>query len=79
MDKSRIPVLVSALRTPVGRGRKGTLAHTRPDDLAALVLKETLARTGVPATEVEDVILGCAMPEGEQGFARGRRRNALLG
>ena len=37
MDKSRIPVLVSALRTPVGRGRKGTLAHTRPDDLAALV------------------------------------------
>ena len=60
MDKSRIPVLVSALRTPVGRGRKGTLAHTRPDDLAALVLKETLARTGVPATEIEDVIRFCS-------------------
>ena len=79
MDKSRIPVLVSALRTPVGRGRKGTLAHTRPDDLAALVLKETLARTGVPATEVEDVILGCAMPEGEQGFNVARLSLLLAG
>ena len=56
MDKSRTPVIVSALRTPVGRGRKGSLANTRPDDLAALVLKETLSKTGVPATEVEDVI-----------------------
>lgn len=79
MDKSRIPVLVSALRTPVGRGRKGTLAHTRPDDLAALVLKETLARTGVPATEIEDVILGCAMPEGEQGFNVARLSLLLAG
>ena len=79
MDKSRTPVLVSALRTPVGRGRKGTLAHTRPDDLAALVLKETLARTGVPATEVEDVILGCAMPEGEQGFNVARLALLLAG
>ena len=79
MDKSRIPVLVSALRTPVGRGRKGTLAHTRPDDLAALVLKETLTRTGVPATEVEDVILGCAMPEGEQGFNVARLSLLLAG
>lgn len=68
MDKSRKPVIVSALRTPVGRGRKGSLTATRPDDLAALVLKETLARTGVDASQVEDVILGCAMPEGEQGF-----------
>lgn len=68
MDKSRKPVIVSALRTPVGRGRKGSLSATRPDDLAALVLKETLARTGVAAGVVEDVIMGCAMPEGEQGF-----------
>ncbi len=68
MDKSRTPVVVSALRTPVGRGRKGSLAATRPDDLAATVLKETLLRTGVAASEVEDVIMGCAMPEGEQGF-----------
>ena len=79
MDKSRTPVIVSALRTPVGRGRKGSLANTRPDDLAALVLKETLSRTGVPATEVEDVILGCAMPEGEQGFNVARLALLLAG
>ena len=79
MDSSRIPVIVSALRTPVGRGRKGTLAHTRPDDLAALVLKETLSRTGVPASEIEDVILGCAMPEGEQGFNVARLSLLLAG
>lgn len=79
MDKSRIPVIVSALRTPVGRGRKGTLAHTRPDDLAALVLRQTLSSTGVPATEIEDVILGCAMPEGEQGFNIARLSLLLAG
>ena len=79
MDKSRTPVIVSALRTPVGRGRKGSLANTRPDDLAALVLKETLSKTGVPATEVEDVILGCAMPEGEQGFNVARLALLLAG
>ncbi|MFA7480362.1 MAG: thiolase family protein [Vulcanimicrobiota bacterium] len=79
MDKSRTPVIVSALRTPVGRGRKGSLAHTRPDDLAALVLRETLSRTGVPATEIEDVILGCAMPEGEQGFNVARLALLLAG
>lgn len=79
MDKSRTPVIVSALRTPVGRGRKGSLANTRPDDLAALVLKETLSRSGVPATEVEDVILGCAMPEGEQGFNVARLALLLAG
>lgn len=79
MDSSRTPVIVSALRTPVGRGRKGSLAFTRPDDLAALVLKETLSRTGVPATEVEDVIMGCAMPEGEQGFNVARLALLLAG
>lgn len=79
MDDSRTPVIVSALRTPVGRGRKGSLANTRPDDLAALVLKTTLERTGVPATEIEDVILGCAMPEGEQGFNVARLALLLAG
>lgn len=79
MSDERTPVIVSALRTPVGRGRKGTLANTRPDDLAALVLKTTLERTGVPATEVEDVILGCAMPEGEQGLNIARLALLLAG
>jgi acetyl-CoA acyltransferase len=62
-------VIVSAVRTPVGRAPKGALRHTRPDDLAALVLREALARVpAVEAAEVEDVVIGCAMPEGEQGL-----------
>ena len=62
-------VLVSAVRTPVGRAPKGTLSTTRSDDLAAIALTAALDR--VPAldkSEIEDVILGCAQPEGEQGF-----------
>jgi len=62
-------VIVSAVRTPVGRAYKGTLRATRPDDLAALVIKEAIARVpGLAAAEVDDVILGCAMPEAEQGM-----------
>jgi acetyl-CoA acyltransferase len=62
-------VIVSAVRTPVGRAYKGSLRATRPDDLAALAIKEALAGVpGLDATEIDDVILGCAMPEGEQGM-----------
>jgi acetyl-CoA acyltransferase len=62
-------VIVSAVRTPVGRAFKGSLRSTRPDDLAALAIKEALARVpGLDAKEIDDVILGCAMPEGEQGM-----------
>ena len=62
-------VIVSAVRTPVGRAYKGSLRSTRPDDLAALAIKEALARVpGLDAKEIDDVILGCAMPEGEQGM-----------
>src|SRR5260221_3094568 len=62
-------VIVSAIRTPVGRAYKGSLRATRPDDLAALAVKEALARVpGLNAKEIDDVILGCAMPEGEQGM-----------
>ena len=65
-------VIVSTVRTAVGRGQKGTLTNTRADDLAALVLKESVSRAGVDPALVEDVYLGCAMPEGSQGlnFAR---------
>jgi len=52
----------------VGRGVKGTLANTRPDDLAALVLEAAVKRAGIDSSLVEDVILGCAMPEAEQGM-----------
>ena len=62
-------VIVSSVRTPVGRGYKGSLRTSRPDDLAALVIKEALARVpGLDPKEIDDVILGCAMPEGEQGM-----------
>ena len=62
-------VIVSAVRTPVGRAYKGSLRATRPDDLAALAIKEVLARVpAVDVKQIDDVILGCAMPEGEQGM-----------
>ena len=62
-------VIVSSVRTPVGRGYKGSLRTSRPDDLAALVIKEALTRVpALDAKEIDDVILGCAMPEGEQGM-----------
>lgn len=62
-------VIVSAVRTAVGRAYKGSLRTARPDDLAAAVIKEALARVpGLDAKDVDDVILGCAMPEGEQGM-----------
>src|ERR1700685_252564 len=65
----RDAVIVSSVRTAVGKAPKGTLRATRPDDLAALVIKEAIARTkGLDVNEVEDVILGCATPEGEQGM-----------
>jgi len=62
-------VVVSAVRTPVGRAPKGALSTTRPDDLAALALGGALDRIpSLSKAEVDDVILGCAQPEGEQGF-----------
>ena len=62
-------VIASICRTPVGRAYKGALRGVRPDDLAATALKEALARCpGLDPKEVEDVILGCAMPEAEQGM-----------
>ena len=62
-------VIVSAVRTPVARAFKGTLRATRPDELAALAIQEATARVpGLAAGEIDDVILGCAMPEAEQGM-----------
>jgi acetyl-CoA acyltransferase len=62
-------VIVSAVRTAVGKAPNGTLRGTRPDELAAIVISEALRRApGIDAAEIEDVILGCAMPEAEQGL-----------
>src|SRR3954466_7632740 len=65
----RDAVIVSAVRTPVGKAPAGTLRGTRPDELAATVISEALRRApGVELSDVDDVILGCAMPEAEQGM-----------
>ena len=65
----REAVIVSIARTAVGRAPRGTLRNTRPDDMAAAAIQEVLRRApGMDPNEVEDVILGCAMPEAEQGF-----------
>ena len=62
-------VVVNAVRTPVGKAKKGTLRNMRPDDMAAAVIAEAIQRTpGLSPDSVEDVILGCAMPEAEQGM-----------
>jgi acetyl-CoA acyltransferase len=62
-------VIVSAVRTAVGKAPRGTLRNTRPDEMGAAVIKEAMARVpGLEAAEIEDVIMGCAMPEAEQGM-----------
>jgi acetyl-CoA acyltransferase len=62
-------VIVSAVRTPVGKAPRGTLRTTRPDDLAAIAVKAAVERApGLEPAQIEDVILGCAMPEAEQGM-----------
>ena len=65
----RDAVIASAVRTPAGKAPKGTLRHTRPDEMAAVTIEEALRRApGIEPSEVDDVILGCAMPEAEQGM-----------
>ncbi len=67
-------VIVSAVRTAVGKAPKGTLRATRPDEMAATVITEALSRaTGIEPAEVEDVIIGCGYPEGATGFNLARR------
>ena len=73
-------VIVASVRTAVGKAPRGTLRRTRPDDMAAAAIKGALAR--VPALEpasVDDVVLGCAMPEAEQGMNVARIASLLAG
>lgn len=75
----REAVIVAGARTPVGKAKKGTLAAVRPDDLGALVVKETLKRAGNYDGNIDDLIIGCAMPEAEQGMNMARNIGALAG
>ncbi len=61
-------VIVSACRTAVGKAKRGALIHTRPDDMGGVVIAEAIKRAGIDPKEVQDVVMGCAMPEGEQGM-----------
>ena len=66
-------VIVSAVRTPVGKAKRGGLATVRPDEMAATVIKELLHRTpNLDPAQIEDVVFGCAFPEGEQGMNMAR-------
>ena len=70
---TREAVIVNAVRTPVGKAKRGSLTTVRPDDMAATVIKELLARTPeLDPAEIEDVVIGCAFPEGEQGMNMAR-------
>src|SRR5688572_26239396 len=66
-------VIVSAVRTPVGKAKRGGLATVRPDEMAATVIQALLKRTpNLDPAEIEDVVIGCAFPEGEQGLNMAR-------
>jgi acetyl-CoA acyltransferase len=74
------PVVIAGYtRSPFHFAKKGALATVRPDDLAAHVVKGLLAQTGVQADDLEDLILGCAFPEGEQGFNMARLVGFIAG
>ncbi len=60
--------ILSAVRTPIGKGLRGAFRATRPDDLGAITIAEAVKRAGVTKDDVEDIIFGCAMPEAEQGM-----------
>ena len=69
----RDALIVTNVRTPVGKGNRGTLKNARPDDLAALVIKEAVDRTpGLEPESVDDILIGCAFPEAEQGMNMAR-------
>jgi acetyl-CoA acyltransferase len=73
-------VIVTSLRTAVGKAPRGTLKDTRPDDMAGTVIKAAVERTpGLDPSMIEDVILGCAMPEAEQGMNVARQASWIAG
>lgn len=80
MGQLREAVIVSAVRSPMGRANKGNYINLRIDDLGALIVKDAVARVkNLDPKEIEDVIVGCAMPEGEQGMNVARNISFLAG
>jgi acetyl-CoA acyltransferase len=76
----REAVIVSGVRTAIGKAPRGTLRLVRPDDLAALVIREAVQRAGgLDPGQIDDVVLGCAIPEGEQGYNMARIASVRAG
>jgi len=75
----REAVIVAGARTPIGKAKRGSLKTVRPDDLGALVVKETLKRANNYEGPIDDLIFGCAMPEAEQGLNMARNIGGLAG
>jgi acetyl-CoA C-acetyltransferase len=74
------PVIVATARSPIGRAFKGSLVDVRPDDLAAEMVKAALAKVPqLDHAEIDDLMLGCGLPGGEQGFNMGRIVALLAG
>lgn len=79
-DLSREPVIVAAARTAIGKAKRGSLRTTRSDDMAAAVIKVLLERAeGLDPADIDDVIIGCAFPEGEQGMNMARHISQRAG
>ena len=72
-------VIVSAVRTPIGRAGKGSLMDVRPDDLLAFAIREAVAQAGVDGGDVVDVMVGCGFPQEKQGMNLARRAALLAG
>src|SRR3954452_7457600 len=72
-------LIVSSVRTPIGRAVKGSLRDARPDDLAALVVAAAVSRAGIEPATLDDHALGTAYPEGKQGANLARRVSLLAG
>ncbi|PEP66152.1 acetyl-CoA C-acetyltransferase [Bacillus pseudomycoides] len=75
----REAVIIAGARTPIGKAKRGSLKTVRPDDLGALVVKETLKRANNYEGPIDDLIFGCAMPEAEQGLNMARNIGGLAG
>ncbi|HLF89425.1 MAG TPA: acetyl-CoA C-acyltransferase [Anaerolineales bacterium] len=74
LPSNRDPVIVAAVRTAIGKAKRGSLATVNPTDMGAAVIRELLGRTpSLNPVEIDDVIIGCAMPEGDQGLNMGRQ------
>src|SRR2546421_4040680 len=74
------PVIVATARTPIGRAFKGTLVDFRPDDLSATIVQTVLGKVPeLDPAEIDDLMLGCGLPGGEQGYNMGRVVSILAG